>query len=426
VRYSIDWQDDAVNAAPEERATIGDLRLFLNDQNVTKHMLDDRIGDHVTVALYGLVDGLVHDWWSIFGARDREFSLKRYRTGYLLPDVRIQFDGAVFEISAHQCAYTDPDLRFWGGTSEVLSREQGESWLSQLVQEVLGRLEERGAEGTSAALRWRRVQSSLASDERFFCEAAGSLGLDPYQIADDAADFIERAESIFQSESLVEFVSGAGEVDRLRLINWVDRMTRTKGFGYRLANLRPIVDEIAGEVPRHAGEEAWAAGYRRARAMRKTLGLKQHHRFSSFGDLARLLGAGKSYNLAPMVNGISALRRETSDGINVHLRNHGDFEGAKATHLFALARAIGDAACFPAPETAPINRLRNAYRQAAGRAFAAELLAPIEEIRSMISDERDEYSIANELGVAPSVIERQIDNQERIDQACAKAGAPGH
>lgn len=419
MRHSIEWQDVAVNAAREERATVGELRLFLNGLNVTKNMLDDRLEDHVTVALYGLVDGLVHDWWSIFGARDREFSLRRYRTGYLLPDVRIQFDGAVFEVSAHQCAYVDPDLRFWGGTSEVLSREEGETWLSQLVQEVLERLVARGIEETSAALRWRRIQSSNVSNERNFCEAAGSLGLDPYQIADDAAKFIERAEMVFQSEPLVEFVSGAGEVDRSRLIDWVDRMTRSKGFRYHLADLRPIIDQITAEAPSRVGEQAWAQGYRRARAMRKALGLKPQHRFSSFMDLARRLGAGKSYNLAAKVSGISALRREAqSGGINVHLRNHGDSEGAKATHLFALSRAIGDAACFPGPETAPINRLHKAHRQAAGRAFAAEFLAPIEEIRSMLSDARDEYSIAEELGVALAVIEHQIENQNRIDQAC--------
>ena len=418
MQHSIEWQNDAINAAPEERATVGDFRLFLNKQNVTTHILGTKVDDHVTVALYGLVDGLVHDWWSIFGARDREISLRRYRTGYLLPDVRIQFDGAVFEISAHQCAYIDPDLRFWGGTTELLSREEGEAWLSVLVQDVLARLEGQGVRDTSAALRWRRVQSSVGSDENAFCEAAGGLGLDPYQIADDVANFIERAENLFGTESLVEFVSGSGDVDQSRLIDWVDRMTHATGFRYRLANLRPIVDTIAKEMPRGPGVAAWAAGYRRARAMRRMLNLRQHHRFSSFQDLARLLGAAKNYNLAPMVDGINALRREGPDGIHVHIRNHGDRVGATATHLFALARAIGDAACFPMLEISPINRLRHAHRQAAGRAFAAEFLAPIEEIRSMRADEHDEYSIANEFGVSPAVIEHQIENQERIARAC--------
>jgi len=418
VRHLIEWQDGAINAAPEERASVADLRLFLNNQNVTQHMLGGEVSDHVTVALYGLVDGLAHDWWAIFGARDREFSIRNYRTGYLIPDIRIQFDGAAFEITAHQSSYSDPDLRFWGGTTEVLSREDGEEWLSSLIQAVLVRLDGQGVRGTSAALRWRRVQSSRASGESAFCEAAGGLGIDPYHIADGEADFIEKAEAIFENESLAEFVSGSGGVDHSLLIAWVGRMMGMKGLSHRLADLRPIVDKIAKDVPSHLGERPWAAGYRRARAMRRELGLKQHRRFASFRDLASLVGAAKHYNLAPQIDGINALRREGPNGIHVHIRNHGDLEGATATHLFALARAIGDAACYPEPQTSPINRLQNAYRQAAGRAFAAEFLAPIDEIRSMKDDERDEYSIADEFGVSPRVIEHQIENRERIVEAC--------
>ena len=419
MKHSIEWLDDAVNAAPEERATAADLRLFINDtQNVTMHLLDGEVGNHVTVSLYALAHGLVHDWWSIFGARDREVSLRRYRTGYLLPDVRIRFDGAAFEISAHQYVYDDPDLRFWGGANEVMSREDGETWLTQLIQDILHRLSSKGIRGTSAALRWERVLSSSRSNERAFCEAAGGLGLDPYQISEDAADFIEKAELLFGTEALVEFVSGAKEVDKSRLITWVEKMARMTGLKYRLASLRPIVDEVARNVPQRTDEPAWAAGYRRARALRLALNLNQAHRFSSFQDLAHRLGAARGYNVAQKVDGIRALRRERPDGIHVHIRNHGDYPAATTGHLFALARAVGDAACFPEAQLAPINHLHHAFRQAAGRAFAAEFLAPIDEITSMQESKRDIFSIANEFAVAPAVVQHQIENKDRIAAAC--------
>lgn len=418
MRHSVEWLDDAVNAAPEEKAAVGDLRLFLNDRNVTIHVLDGSLGDHVTVALYGLVHGLVHDWWTIFGARDHEFSLRKYRTGYLLPDVRFSFDGSIFEVSAHECAYSNPDLRFFGGTSECLSRSDGEAWLRNLIEDVLSRLNDRGLPETSAALRWKRIQASRTRLERTFCEAAGSLSLDPYQIADATADFIERAETVFTAESLIEFVSGSEEVDQSKLIDWVDQMRGFKGFRYRLADLRPMVDNVEKSLPKKKGEAAWAAGYRRARAMRRELGLQQSDRFTSFRELASRLGAPSGYNLAPKVDGINALRREAPDGIHVHVRDHGDAPIAKSSHLFSLARAVGDAACFPAPEISPINRLQNAFRQAAGRAFAAEFLAPVDEIISMQHDERDLYSIADEFGVSPTLIQHQVENFSRISEAC--------
>lgn len=419
MKHSIEWLDDAQNAVPEERATVADLRLWLNGQNVTTHISGKDLDDHVTVALFGLVNGLVHDWWTIFGSRDRQFSLRRYRTGYLLPDVRFYFDGAAFEVSAHECAYVDPDLRFLSGTQEVMRREDGEAWLSSLITETLARLRHADLRANSAAIRWERVQSSRRSDERLFCEAAGSLGLDPYNITDNLASFIVSAEEIFEDEPLVEFVSDAANVDQVRLIGWVERMMQIKGHQYRLADLRDIVNEVDAATKKVPNEQAWEAGYRKARAMRHSLGLKQTHKFESFRELADKLGSSKQFNLAPKVDGINALRREGSHGINIHIRNHGDRDYAPSMHLFALARAAGDAACFPSEETAPINGLQRAYRQAAGRAFAAEFLAPIDEIKQMRADDRDEYTIASAFGVAPVVIYHQLENEARIAQACA-------
>ncbi len=420
MRHSIDWLDDALNEAPEERATVGGLRLFVNEKNVTHHLVEGRVSDHITVALYGLVHGLTHDWWSIFGARDCEFSLRQYRTGYLLPDIRFHFDGAAFEISAHECAYDNPDLRFWGGAREVMSRREGEDWLSRLIDDVLARLAAMNVKDTSAAMRWRRVQSSSKSiDERSFCEAAGSLRMDPYQISESAANFIEVSREVFtDDDSLVEFVSGSGNANREKLIAWVQRMMRPETNKYRLADLQSLAVGVKAIAPMKQNERAWELGYRRARAMRQQRDLQHNHRFSSFVDLARTFGAGVSYEPAPVVNGINALRREQPNGTHIHLRNHGDSEEASVLHLFAMARSVGDAVCFPNVEVAPINGLQQAYRQAAGRAFAAEFLAPIDEILSMQRDGRDVVAIANEFRVSSAVIDHQIENKDRIAAAC--------
>ncbi|WP_428489490.1 ImmA/IrrE family metallo-endopeptidase [Rhodopila sp.] len=398
---------------------MADLQLFVAGLNITQHLDAGSVGDRVTVSLYGLAHGLAHDWWTIFGVRDQEISLARYRTGYLLPDLRFGFDGAAFEIQAHQRVYEQPDVRFWAGPSEVLSRDDGEAWLSGLIDEVLLRLRQRGMPATSAALRWQRVMASRRSEEAVFCEAAGSLGIDPYQIDDATATFIEKSETLFRREALVEFVSGAGDVDRRRLLEWVEKMARNRGFQYRLANLRPIVDQTVRDQPHRPNEKPWAAGYRLAHGIRQQLNLGQNGRFKSFKDLAIRLGASKNYNLAPQVDGIRALRRDREDGLHVHLRNHGDTQEAASAHLFAFARAVGDAACFPEPQLGPVTELRSAYRQAAGRAFAAEFLAPSDEIEAMRAERRDVVTIANEFAVSQQVIENQIMNRKRIVAALA-------
>ncbi len=145
------------------------------------------------------------------------------------------------------------------------------------------------------------------------------------------------------------------------------------------------------------------------------LGLKANDRFSSFRPLAERLGASGHYELARPVDGLRALRSDYPDGVRIHMRTHGKSPEARASHLFSFTRAVGDVVCFPDEVRAPVNELHDAYRQAAGRAFAAQFLAPISEVCSMYADGRDPVPIADEFGVSTAVIERQLENRQRIE-----------
>lgn len=420
MRYSVEWHDDAPNAAPEERATVADFRLWLDDQNVSMHIEGARGIDHLTISLYSIAEGLAHDWWSLFGARDREFSLIGYRGGYAVPDVRLKFDGAVFEISAHQRTYRNPEVRFWAGATQVMPRVDAEAIIGDFVECVLDRLEHKRVQQTSAALRWARIRASRAdADEAAFCEAAGALGLDPYDIDDPDSNSIDNAASLFEGEPLTEFLAGVAGADRDRLLRWVEEVDRRPPDMTRIAELRAAAGQAEQRAPLRDLEPSWSLGYRRARALRQVMGLGAKDRFRTFKSLAQRLGASPSYALAARVDGIRALRSDHGDGVHVHMRNHGNSQEAHASHLFSFARAVGDAACFPQPNKSPVNELHSACRQAAGRAFAAEFLAPIDEIRSMREDGRDAVSIAEEFAVSTTVIERQVENTEQILAACA-------
>lgn len=418
MRYSADWHDDAQNGALEERATVADFRVWLNEQNVTLHLRETESIDHVTVSLYGIVEGLVHDWWGLFGGRDQETSLRKYRNGFVVPDLRLQFDGAVFEMSAHQCVYRNPNVRFWAGSSEIMDRATAEARLDRLIENVLERLAASGLRDTSAALRWARVKASRAdADEATFCESAGALGLDPYSLPNGDTAAIEEAAARFEGEPLAEFLAGAKGVNAQQLINWVDSVERRAPSCAKVAELRAAVAEAVGRAPRRKLEESWKLGYRRARALRATLNLKTVDRFQTYSSLAVKLGASHAFELAESIDGLRALRSDHADGVRLHIRKAGSSHAA-STHLFSFTRAVGDVACFPEQTRAPVNELKAAYRQAAGRAFAAEFLAPIDEVRSMRAEGRDSISIANEFGVSVAVIEHQLENQERVAAAC--------
>lgn len=416
---SIDWQDDAENASAEERATVADWRLSMEGQDVTLHRFGGETADTLTLPLIHIAEGIARDWWRLFGARDAQISLKRWRMGFLMPDVRMGFDGAAFEVGAWTTTYADPPVTFWGGPSEVLSRQEAENTLIGLVDAVLARLVNAELRGTTAQLMWDRVQASRADpEEATFCEAAGALRLDPYKIDDAPATLIEQASGLFTGEALLEFLSGIGVARGREALDWIDHVERRTAFKSRLPKLRGVADAVSAAVPARAGERGYALGYRRAQAARRNLLGNQTARVCDMRHLSGKLGS-RIFELAPTVNGLRALRVTRGDTEHVHLRTQIGHDDGRSGHLFALARAIGDAVCFPEPGRYPVNDLRDAHRQSAGRAFAAEFLAPIDEVASMRADGLDLITIAADFGVSSQVIERQIENEDRIRLACA-------
>jgi hypothetical protein len=420
LQFSVEWQDDAINAAPEEQATVADFKILLMNQNVTLHAQGDEFEDHLTVPLYGLAEGLAHNWWRLFGGRDGELSLIKFRNGYAIPDIRLRFDGGVFEVEARQFTYRNPDVRFLLGPPELMDRAAGEQMLTDFVEHVLSRLASRGLRNTSAALRWARVQRSRANiDEAAFCESAGALGLDPYKIDEAGAYAIEAAGRIFAGEPLTEFLSGSAGSDHRRLLDWIDTSDRRPRVSACIHELRPMAQQAAQTCPGRHLEKSWELGYRRAAALRDALCVDNAKRYHTYRQLAEAFGSSKSYTVAPAVDGLRALRIDHNDGVRIHMRSHGEPAAARTGHLFTFARAVGDVACFPEETTAPINDLHDAYRQSASRAFAAQFLAPIDEIRSMREDGRDQITMAGEFGVSTAVIEHQLDNMLRIETALA-------
>ncbi len=417
MRFEASWIEKAVNAAPEERASVADLRIWLNDQNVTQHLSNDVLSDHVTVALYSLVNGLVYDWWTLFGRRDQELSFRDYRGGYLIPDVRLSFDGAVFQWRAVQSIFTDPDVRFWLGPTEIQDRVGAERDLDLLIKQTLDRLSSKSVVGSSAALRWARVLSSREDpDEAAFCEAASALGLDPYAMTDEGEAQLDAAAAHFDGEPLLEFLAGSAGTDSERLAGWIDEVEQRPARSSLLPELIPVAESARDLAPPLPDEQSWALGYRRAAAVRSVLDRKGISPFGSLKALGQAFG-NHDFELAPNVDGILALRSNLNDGVHAHVRRLAPYDGLPTAHLFNMARTIGDATCFPEPTRAPINNLRSAYRQSASRAFAAEFLAPLDIVEELKAKGRDEQSIGEMLCVSPTVVERQLENAGRIRRA---------
>ena len=439
MKFQVDWQTDGANAAAEERATVADLRIFIGVDNACAYEQPRRRGksrgptdkrsnvrhfDHVTVSVYPLAEEIALNWWRLFGSRDSELRLLEGRGGYALPDVRLAFDGLGFDARCLPTAYKNPEVRFTHRGDERLTRAEAESVLEDFLQNVVDRLAAGELRDSGLQLRWNRVLASRQdAEESAFCEAAGALGLDPYHINDTDAEFIADADALFSGEPLAELLSGlsapSGRVSGHEVLAWLRKAEARPDGLSRLPGLDDLRDSMIDVRQLAQDEWPWCAGYRCARAVRRRLDIDVGDRLDVPAlagrlEAARFTGAGS-------VPGVRAIVEKRTETTHVHLRTVKS-RSRKASELFAFCRAIGDAVANPPVERSAVNDLHNATRQATGRAFAAEFLAPIDEVLSMQQDGRNPSEIAEDFGVAKAVVERQLQNQQRIQAACEATG----
>ena len=438
MKFSVEWIDGGMNAAAEERATLCDLRILLGSENACRFWDDvaNKPFDALTVPAVHLAEGIARDWWRIFGSRDRRHSLLPYRTGFILPDLRLGFDGATFEIVGHQQICTNPGLRFWEVEGEVMPRADAEVALANFVQAVVDQLASEGVEDCEVALAWARVAASRAdAAEAAFCEAAGALGVDPYTISDEDARFIEGAGELFADEALIEFLAGGRRnpnpspngprfhfIHRRSTLAWLRDLGSRKRYESNLPKLAELRGQFRTSSTRRPDERPWAQGYRMARLLGSELKLNGSH-LKTPEALAKKLG-GKDFQRvagADVDPSIRAMVAQNGAESRIHLRDRGrgKFLWAEQAETFALTRAIGDALCSSQSGHRVVNNLHNAEQQAVGRAFAAEFLAPVENVLGMAEEGLDNEEIASEFNVSPQVVQHQLDNSEHIATACS-------
>ena len=419
MKFSVDWIDGARNANAEERATLCDLQIFVGDANACRFYdaAERRAFDHIVVPAVHLAEGIATDWWAIFGGRDRPRSVLPYRTGFALPNLLFQCDGADFTASAYAHTYENPPVDFSQAGPELMPRADAENTLAAFIRQVVDRLADSGVRNSEVALCWQRIARSLQDpDEMAFCVAAGGLGLDPYSISDTDAHFIEVSGSWFAGEELIEFLAGAAPDNhdvRTSTIQSIARVESKLSDKFRLPELDDAARQISDATQRHPGERAWAPGYRAAQALRAAAGIQNNATLPSFDVIARKFGGG-SFRTSGTLSGVTALVSRNDDDLRIYLPD-------REAETFAFARAIGAAVCFPSAPRSVVNRLWGAEQQATGRAFAAEFLAPVNQVLDLHHSGYNDGEIADHFKVFTQVIEHQLENQERIRQACAVA-----
>lgn len=395
-----DWPD--IRA----RYSMAMLRIEVNGSVVTTatNQSDGDLRDSIVVPLFSIAEWLVCNWWHIFfevdkGDRSHDFSSRHDLAfagdDFVFPSVALKPVSDSIQVSWYDSRSGYPNSDH--DRIEYVRREDLEEQARKIIEEVLNRLRAHDVDVEHLEREWAAL-NELDPEEQEFCRAAALLGEDPFDIEDSLADditaFWAATEPSLRDEALA--AADASGLTRIRM--WLGN------------NLKKLGDTDGGDWPKLRGKlpqtdraVMWERGYEIARAVRCELGTPNGpFNFDSDGPLA--IRTGTVQNPPTRVQGLVAA--ESPACIVVRRGKLGE--------RFLVARSLGD---FMGRSEFGAGLLSSIYtgRQRLSRAFAAEFLAPSEDLRCrlrgtrMVGEETVD-GLGKEFGVSSWLISRQIEN----------------
>jgi hypothetical protein len=367
---------------PVDLSSFAAVKIAFNGQVLTR--LYDHIAggerDRINVVLYPLALAIAENWWRLLyeprksdaehSSAESLHSLDAWMGGFVFPALTLWSGGDdAITVEYPNIPQRHSNIEFLPSPTAVntLPRHEIEEDLFALVQAVLGRIP-RGA-ATTLEAAWNRVLDSLRdADERQYCEAAGRLGIDPYD--PDAEDISSFARGL-SDRLFVNICEATTLIEMPEAVDWAREGTR------RLADFPEIDLQQFGALPaRNLQERIWLHGYEAARLVRRNLRLDdlspRRVVDQIFGTAVTADGIAGAHPLAleAITNRRNGAMRVVVPRTSARQRR---FRLCRASYL-GWKTADGD---FSAVTTS------TTLDQQASRAFAAELLAPEHLLRRL-------------------------------------------
>lgn len=422
VCFAFDWVDTAPSPDMAMGQTMVQLSIQVNGETVTsvRDRRSDARRDHIVAPLLSVAEWVVGNWCHIWHeipdttkdmARQKPGFEQRHNLafagdGFLFPKLAIvpSVDGM------QQLRWTpwQPQharIEFVAEGQALVACDQLQRELEGIVEAVLDRLRSFSPRQDSVISDlqnpWEAIKN-LDLDEREFCRAAALLGVDPFAVHQEVAEAIVTFWGRTEPEIREDMLASLDETTLPDASTWLDHARETleqedAGNGNEWEAIRRGLLTVQMTKP-------WKQGYELAKLLRHDLSCGDgrfdftasgqpavHHRETVMPSsrMEGLVAAGTPACVIPNQRGETAKR-------------------------FLLARALGD---YIGRSEAGLGILTSmdTARQAQSRAFAAELLAPAESLRTRLADqwgtEEDMIrSLGQEFDVSTWVINHQIKN----------------
>ncbi|MGO8679194.1 MAG: ImmA/IrrE family metallo-endopeptidase [Limisphaerales bacterium] len=413
LKLSIEWEDPCSAKGEELRATWCRLSIHVGQTPVTR-VHDERaqtVREAVYCSAYPLAEWFAFNWWALLNESERPSSaaerhnLRFAREGFALPDLELFSEGSVVRAAWKAYRPASAPVRFLDEGFALLDRNAVVSEIRTFVGKVVARLESQGVSRTRLTEEWTAIRETSGA-EREFCETAGALGLDPYDLEDKLADEILSIAKSIPVEIKREFFLAADSTRLGQQARWISRCLRR--LGDCKAKTRYAGKKGLYRTPPQSSTP-WQSGYHLARRFRAEFRVGNPTKPVGIDKLGGLkhgelpvIWVGEECQL----DGVARLATEFGPQVATS-------KNRESSKTYLLARALCEYLCGDSAESALLTRI-SSDRQKRNRAFAAELLAPAEGIRKLLSGSRiprEEISeVAAHLGVSDWLVEHQVRN----------------
>lgn len=419
-RIDFEWMDRQFGTALD-KAAFAQIKVYLHGHLLTEvyDKSAKNVRDYLAVSAWDLAEWIVANWWRLRWETETNeldasmsHSLPAVGGGYIWPDIRFSSDWNTVLVDAFPFEAKTAPLRF---ISEKLHLAvpvaEFEKELDTFVSAVFSRVRE------SDAARDERVQGlftlwdELQEERRdktlaYWRKLEAIAGYDPGEAPDMFYGLIPDAEKKW-GRNAVEELLAEGRHHTRQLFADIENMTGKHGATLSLEGIPEAVGK--NKSARNASTPA-EAGHEAARILRQqwSLGFKPLTS-TAFSDHLGLSGNFLKENKSPPNSPIDFGFRKT-DGVRCVIR--GKWETSRR---FAMARLLGD--CLYSPKEdhlLPLTKAKTA-RQKFQRAFAQELLCPLEGVQEILAnksctEERVEMA-ASHFNVSPMTIHSTLVNR---------------
>ena len=430
-QLELSLEPESLNAGSrEERASFGRLSIIANGCTMTEGVALDsnELQSGPYVSGYHLAEWFVRNWWRLAYEPiltdypddtpmgwDFAHWMSTIGEGYVWPNIQLVSDG--FQVLVGSFRSEDPyakAFRYVGaGKSELIGLECLQIAARKLIHDVLHMLDEANTGNTELHRLWPSLLEDIdRPDVSVKRRIEAMLGFDPEEA--DPTELRKRVDDVKKlgCDAVAELAADANtRGGHVFAASDIKRVEREVGFDGRIEDAIDLPP--SSPIPAWGACEAWQLGVATAHAVRRRAGLNGQPVETPM--LASMAGTSPSVinERDRTTQAISFAMDSGSGSCRIAMRSRWE-----TGRRFDLARLIADR-LFDNDIGDPLLPATQSYtyRQKAQRAFAAEMLAPIEAVDDFLDDDRseDRYNDAAEhFNVSQMVISSLLRNNHRL------------